>query len=175
MDYVGRDYSGDNPNEAMEMHLSHLKLINVPTMFDIGCTQADPTSDSLTLCMLDSATAKIVKQHVGARSAGRESSDIERIRQQLQAIHTNMQVSQVNIEFDSQNPMIIGGGAKEQNDFTLTIDNERLHHNKKVLKICKISVSRLLKSDLTQASIPIMTFLPLKEGELKNQTMKSYL
>ena len=95
MDYAGREYSGptgDNPNEAMEMNLSYLKLINVPTMFDVGCTQADPTIDSLTLCMLDSSTSKLVKKHVGGVQTS-QASEIEGIRQQLQAIHSNMQVS----------------------------------------------------------------------------------
>ena len=64
--------------------------------------------------------------------------------------------------------MIIGGGGQTPNDFSLTIDGIPIHNIKDKLKISKICVSRLLKSDLTQASIPIMTFLPLKEGELKN-------
>ena len=38
MDYLGREYSGDSLQESIEAHLSYLKLINVPTMFDIGCT-----------------------------------------------------------------------------------------------------------------------------------------
>jgi hypothetical protein len=42
MDYLSREYSGDSLNESMEAHLSYLKLINVPTIFDVGCTQANP-------------------------------------------------------------------------------------------------------------------------------------
>ena len=39
MDYIGKEYSADNIKETtIEAHLAYLKLINVPTMFDIGCT-----------------------------------------------------------------------------------------------------------------------------------------
>jgi hypothetical protein len=45
MDYLGKIY-GSNTNEqeleSKSVNLSYLKLINVPTMFDIGCTQANP-------------------------------------------------------------------------------------------------------------------------------------
>ena len=39
----------------------------------------------------------------------------------------------------------------------------------KEMKIKSILVSRLLHKDGAQASIPIMTYLPLMEGELRNQ------
>lgn len=42
MDALGRDYTADSITETVEAHLSYLKLINVPTMFDIGCYQANP-------------------------------------------------------------------------------------------------------------------------------------
>jgi len=35
--------------KMQEFHLSYLKLINVPCLFDVGCTQADPQTDFLTL------------------------------------------------------------------------------------------------------------------------------
>ena len=47
--------------ESMECHLAYLKLINVPSMFDVGCSQSDPQSDQLTLSMLDNYTHKMVK------------------------------------------------------------------------------------------------------------------
>lgn len=100
MDFLGKEYSGDNMQEAMEAHLSYLKLINVPTMFDIGCTQANPQTDSLTLSMMDSITHKIVKDTFLKKKDSRKASEIEKLRQQLQAIHTNMQVSSVDIQFD---------------------------------------------------------------------------
>ena len=42
MDYLGREYSGDSLEDTHEKKLDYLKLINVPTMFDYGATQADP-------------------------------------------------------------------------------------------------------------------------------------
>ena len=38
MDFLGKEYSDDSKNDGIEAHLSYLKLINVPSMFDIGCT-----------------------------------------------------------------------------------------------------------------------------------------
>jgi hypothetical protein len=76
-----------------------------------------------------------------------------------------MQVSQVSITFDEREPLMIGGS----NDVTLTIDGHQIHAIKKEILISQINVSRLLKSDLTQASVPIMTYLPLKHGEIKNE------
>ena len=80
MDYLGREYSGDSQQESMEVHLAYLKLINVPTMFDIGCTQADPQTDYLTLCMMDSITHKVVKSQFLSKQNHREAQDIEKLR-----------------------------------------------------------------------------------------------
>ena len=60
MDYLGKEYC-DDMEDSTEAHLSYLRLINVPTMFDVGCTQANPQTESLTLCMMDSVTHKVVK------------------------------------------------------------------------------------------------------------------
>ena len=56
MDDCGRTFDNDQLKDQKEVNLAYLKLINVPTMFDIGCTQADPCTDSLTLSMLDRET-----------------------------------------------------------------------------------------------------------------------
>ena len=42
MEFFGQAPPDEGQSEPMEAHLSYLNLINVPTMFDIGCTQADP-------------------------------------------------------------------------------------------------------------------------------------
>ena len=54
MDYLGKEYSVDKDRKSQdkimqEFHLSYLKLINVPCLFDVGCTQVDPQTDFLTL------------------------------------------------------------------------------------------------------------------------------
>ena len=88
----------------------------------------------------------------------------------MQAIHTNMQVSSMKIEFDSGSPLQIGGPGNS-NDYSLTIDGIAVHQSSEPLVINEISVSRLLlgPDGRTQASVPVMTYLPLKDGELKNQ------
>lgn len=59
MDYLGKEYSSDSHRESISTSVHYLKLINVPTMFDIGCVQADPSSDFLELNMIDDKTQKI--------------------------------------------------------------------------------------------------------------------
>lgn len=165
MEFLGREHPEESQAEPMEAHLSFLNLINVPTMFDIGCTQPDPQTDSLTLCMMDSITHKVVKQHL-SKTGHREAAHIEKMRQHMQAIHTNMLVSSTDILFDQNMPLVIDGAKGHY----LTIDGNALHKQGSPLEIAKISVSRLLIGDgETQACVPVMTYLPLKEGELKNQ------
>ena len=59
MDVMGKEYSTDGNFEPMNTSVAYLKLINVPTMFDVGCQTADPSSDFLTLNMVDEKTFKI--------------------------------------------------------------------------------------------------------------------
>lgn len=54
--------NGSSANtESMSVHLAQLKLLNVPSMFDAGVPQADPTSDFLNLSMLDNYSHKVMK------------------------------------------------------------------------------------------------------------------
>uniref|UniRef100_A0A7S3FYA7 Uncharacterized protein n=1 Tax=Strombidium rassoulzadegani TaxID=1082188 RepID=A0A7S3FYA7_9SPIT len=177
MDSLGREYSGDHINETMEAHLAYLKLVNVPSLFDVGCYQSNPQSDYLVLNMMDSITHKVVKQNFLAKKEGRKFSDVEKLRQQLQAIHTNMQVGSVLIRFDVSEPLHLQA-QPNASKYHLTIDGVPLQtivsQGKRAqpvqeLLIQRIAVSRVIKSDMMQASVPIMTFLPLKEGPLKNQ------
>ena len=84
----------------------------------------------------------------------------------MQSIHTTLQISRILIEFDNSDPLCIGG---ESSDYFLTLDGIHLHKQEKELKIAKIEVTRLMLPNQNQVSIPLMTFLPLKEGELPNQ------
>ena len=74
--------AGDLPAHV-DAHLAYLKLINVPTMFDVGCTQANPQTEQLTLCMIDSITHKLVKQTFLAAQGARRAADIEKAREKL--------------------------------------------------------------------------------------------
>ena len=80
MDYLGKEYLDDSQKEAIEAHFSYLKLINVPSMFDIGCTQADPQTDFLTLSMMDSITHKVLKQSYASKTGNKHVNDIEKLR-----------------------------------------------------------------------------------------------
>ena len=73
-----------------------------------------------------------------------------------------MQVSQADVKFED-NLLRLGADAP---DYVLTIDGRKMFQNEKLVEVEHISVSRLMLNDRSQASIPIMTFLPLKEGEL---------
>jgi hypothetical protein len=61
MDYTGKEYTDDDNEKLPKVHstVAYLKLINVPTMFDIGCVESDPSSDFLTLNMIDDKTYRI--------------------------------------------------------------------------------------------------------------------
>lgn len=62
MDYLGKEYTSDNiDSDQIETTVAYLKLINVPTMFDIGCNESDPTTSFLTLNMIDEKTYKVEK------------------------------------------------------------------------------------------------------------------
>ena len=65
-------------------------------------------------------------------------------------------------------------GKDVESEYMLTIDGDRLHKRDNRLSITRITVSRLLKCDETQATVPIMTFLPLKEGDLNNQHIQQF-
>lgn len=165
-----KDKTKDADKFSVGAQLAYLKLISVPTMFDIGCTQQNPEKGFLTLCMLDSQTQKGVKQHFLQKTDIKKVSEIEKMRQQLMAVHTNMQVSEIYIKFVQ--PISIG------NDYSLTIDGSNITSKKlqsvtkgTQLKIRDIHVQRLIKNDMEQVSIPIMTYLPLREGSLKNQSI----
>ena len=59
MDGVGSQY-GVGDMESQDCHLSSLKLVNVPSMFDIGGAQPNPTTDSLSMTFIDNFTFKLV-------------------------------------------------------------------------------------------------------------------
>lgn len=56
MDSLCKEYSTDAQTEALNTRASYLKLISIPTMFDIGCSHPDPSQEYLTLNMVDEKT-----------------------------------------------------------------------------------------------------------------------
>lgn len=85
MNLVGSEYGGESLKEkesmeSLDSHLAYLKFINVPSMFDTGGSKADPTSNSLSMSMMDSITFKLVKKEILSRSVGRKLEEIEMLR-----------------------------------------------------------------------------------------------
>lgn len=103
---MGRDFSNDyvyNEEEYEEFNLKYLNLINVPTMFDIGCQQADPLSNSLVLNMIDYQTHKILRKNFLNQDKDRKVDSIEARRKEIQAMTSNMNISSIDILFDEIN------------------------------------------------------------------------
>ena len=98
MGYLGKDYQVDSSSlETLETTVSYLKLINVPTMFDIGCSQADPNSDFLVLNMIDDKSFRVEQQDYLASKHKIKKSKIKKFTGALKSIHTSLFVSEVTI------------------------------------------------------------------------------
>ena len=58
------------------------------------------------------------------------TSNIEKCRQQLMAAHENMNVSEVLLEFDDNDPLVLGAGSGAgQHDCNVIIDGYDLNKN----------------------------------------------
>ena len=77
--------------------VAFLKLINVPTMFDIGCPVGDPSSENLILNMVDEKSFKIEKQEFLSRVRKFKVEKIEKFKTAIKAIHTSLSVSETII------------------------------------------------------------------------------
>lgn len=97
MDVMGKEYSTDGNFEPMNTSVAYLKLINVPTMFDVGCQTADPSSDFLTLNMVDEKTFKIERNDFLSRVRKFKFEKIIKFQSALRAVHTNLAVSETTI------------------------------------------------------------------------------
>lgn len=97
MDSMGKDYQADLSIEPMLTSVTYLKLINVPTMFDIGCPVGDPSGESLTLNMVDEKSFKVERQEFLSRVRKFKVEKIEKFKSAIKAIHTNLSVSETII------------------------------------------------------------------------------
>lgn len=143
MDYLGKEYSADvadSSSEQIETTLAYLRLINVPTMFDIGCGEADPSTDFLNLNMIDVETYKIEKLEFLDAKQKLKRNKIQKFRNALQAIHTNLYVSEVHIiPVGTQKNK---GATVRQNEIQFTIDGIKYSE-----KASKIIVKRFKKDN----------------------------
>lgn len=94
---MGKDYGTDTGLEPMQTTVTYLKLINVPTMFDIGCSQSDPSQSHLTLNMVDDKSFKIEKSDFLSKTRKFKMDKIEKFMNTIKAIHTNLKVSETTI------------------------------------------------------------------------------
>lgn len=139
-------------------------------MFDVGNIKANPEKDWLSLNMIDSVTHPLVKQHFFSRKENRQTSQIEFIKNQLSNVYTNMLVNSLKIEFDENESLPIGKKTKDDGKAILMIDGECVTSifNQENLEVKSIKVSRVMKQDGEQVSVPVMTYFPLKDGRLVN-------
>ena len=97
MDALGKEYLTDAAIEPLTTNVAYLKLINVPTMFDVGCSVSDPSSEYLTLNMIDDKSYKVERSDFLSRGRKFKTEKIEKFQSALRAIHTNLQVSETTI------------------------------------------------------------------------------
>lgn len=82
------------------MNIQILKLVNVPTMFDIGCFHSNPEVETLQLSMIDSVTYRMVQKRFLSKDKHREAGSIDYTRKEMSNFYTNMEVTKTVIEFD---------------------------------------------------------------------------
>ena len=80
--------------------------MNTPCLFDIGCQQANPETEYLSLQMVDSVAKDIALANFYSKTKDRSTSNIRFNKQKLQNIFTSMDVISADIEFDSSNPLM---------------------------------------------------------------------
>ena len=75
-----------------------MKLINVPTMFDVGCSSdGDPSADFLSLTMVDQKTFTYEHDEFLTQKHKLKMNKINKYKNALAAIHSNLLVSEVTI------------------------------------------------------------------------------
>jgi hypothetical protein len=97
LDALGKEYMTDSQVDPLTTSVAYLKLINVPTMFDLGCIQSDPTSDALTLNMVDEKSFAIEKAEFLTRVRKFKLEKVEKFKSALKAIHTTLSVGETII------------------------------------------------------------------------------
>ncbi len=173
----------------MTANLAYLKLINVPTMFDVGCSQADPSSDSLVLNIIDDKSFKVEFQEFLSKVRKFKLSKNDKFKSSLKAIHTNLLVSETTIwpvdvktqdttkptgfmsglfgpKADTQQSENRGenGGLESDKKLNIPIFIDGREYNEEASKIV---VKRYIK-DNVHVTVPIVTFLPLRMDDLPN-------
>ena len=120
-----------------------LKLINVPTMFDIGMKHSNPEIETLQLSMIDSLTYRMIQKRFLSKEKNREAAMIDITKKELNNYFTNLEVTKTTIEFDKKRPLIIGDVSPDGIKHTLHIDGSNVTDIFSLVKlrVLKIEVS----------------------------------
>jgi len=97
IDSLGKEYLTDASTSPLTQTVSYLKLINVPCMFDAGCVQACPSTDALTLNMVDDKSFRVERTDFLSKIRKFKPEKIEKFTNALKAIHTTMAVAEAVI------------------------------------------------------------------------------
>ena len=66
-------------------------------MFDVGCQNSDPSSDALTLNMIDGKSFEIERVDFLSRVRKFKMEKIDKFKNALKAVHTSLNVSETVI------------------------------------------------------------------------------
>jgi hypothetical protein len=123
-DEYHHDQGGDEIEEEIDM--AYLKCINVPTMFDIGCSETDPLHPQFELNILDIETWKIEKEQFLNSVNKLKMDKIIKFKPALNAIHINMRVSKIEIRLCP---------GEEWANLPFSIDSKPIHLDENTDKI----------------------------------------
>jgi hypothetical protein len=158
-------------------------------MFDVGCVQACPSTDGLTLNMVDDKSFRIERADFLSKIRKFKPEKIEKFTNALKAIHTTMAVAEAVIypygvvRGEGQKPTglfskLKGGPSKPQEAETGLAPGQTLSPNLREIPIVidgvkhseeakKIVVKRC-KKDNMHVTVPIITYLPLRVDDIHN-------
>ena len=98
--------------DSSTVDVVYLKAINVPTMYDVGTLPVDPTDGRLCLNIMDLFNYhKVVKPDF--QKLRMQKSKVSKLRQVMQALHVNLQVSEVRITVLGEVKLNLKTGLKE--------------------------------------------------------------
>lgn len=152
--------------DIKEVDVAYLKAINIPSMFDVGTINVDPTDSRLLLNVMDDHTYyKVIKPDFLCHRNKQSKRKISKFRSAIQACHTNMYVSEVVITVKSVSKFNLKTKQRtkyfdcEKDPYSgveipLTIDGKTDDNNTKT-KVKRIVINRLMTNDGEHASIPV--------------------
>lgn len=111
LDHRGREISAKGGQmDELDVVAAYLKLINIPCMFDVGTTPINPSDQQLNLNIADDVTYhEVLKTELKNDLQGlKPTREIDQIKLAIEAIHTNLYCSEVEIVFNGYSTMLDG-------------------------------------------------------------------